>query len=187
MISTRTLTVGLLLVTALSLAACRPVTAPATGAAAAAAAGQTYTDPWAYCAAVGTTDTPAAPYAGPAVPDSVITALRTATNTPADAPNDVFLKGTSWRCMDGSVYACFVGANIPCDAKADTDKTPTPAMDDFCQQNPTADVIPAAVTGHATVYAWSCKDGKPAIDKQVQQVDAQGYQTDFWYKLPAPK
>jgi len=81
------------------------------------------------------------------------------------------------------VYACNVGANIPCASKADTNKTPTAGEVDYCKQNPASDFIPAVVTGHATVYEWACKNGAPEITKQALQVDAQGYPAAFWYKL----
>jgi hypothetical protein len=88
--------------------------------------------------------------------------------------------------MDGKVYACTVGANLPCDSKANTDKTPTQPEIDFCQANPTSDFIPAAVTGHDTIYEWICKAGKPEVGKQVFQVDKQGYIVEIWYVIPAP-
>lgn len=142
----------------------------------------TFTDPFAYCAAVGTIDTPDTRYSGPTAPDSIVRGLQTALNVP-DTPLDVLANGSSWRCMDGTVYACFVGANLPCDARANTDRTPTSAETDFCRQQPAADVIPAYVTGHDTVYAWRCTDGTPVIVQQVFQVDAQGFIADIWYPI----
>jgi Tol biopolymer transport system component/putative hemolysin len=85
--------------------------------------------------------------------------------------------------MDGDVYACFVGANLPCDAKANTDQTPTQAEIEFCQQNPDSDYIPAAVTGRETVYEWRCRDGAPEVVQQVFQPDAQGFLSELWYKI----
>ena len=146
----------------------------------------TYDDPFAYCAAVGTIVTPGADYTGDKVPETVATGLQTALNAP-DTPVDVLQNGSFWRCMDGSVYACFVGANLPCESKADMSKTPNDAENDFCKQNPNSDFIPAAATGHETVYEWRCTDGAPAIVKQAVQTDAQGFLADFWYKLDAPQ
>jgi len=141
-----------------------------------------YTDPFAYCAAVGTVDAPGADYTGPQVPQSVAEGLREALNAP-DTPLDVLQNGTSWRCMEGQVYACFVGANLPCEAKAKTDRTPTPEETDFCKQNPNSDFIPAAVTGRETVYEWRCRNGAPEIVRQVFQPDAQGFLSEIWYKI----
>jgi hypothetical protein len=155
--------------------------APTTAAPAAQAA--SYADPFSYCAAVGTIDIPDSRYTGPAIPDSVAQGLKNASGASADAPLDIFKNGTYWRCMDGKVYACFVGANLPCDSKASTDKTPTSAEADYCKTNPNSDFIPAAVTGHNTIYAWRCKDDTPAIDKQVFHVDSQGYIQEIWYQI----
>ena len=143
----------------------------------------TFTDPFAYCAVVGNMDQPDARYVGQPMPEEIAKALRTVSGSAPDAPLDLFLQGSYWRCMDGQVYGCFVGANIPCWSKADTDRTPTGAETEFCQAQPNADTIPAAVTGHETVYEWRCKDGIPEVVRQVLQVDSRGFVADFWYKL----
>ncbi|MFN2241914.1 MAG: hypothetical protein ACK2U2_06480, partial [Anaerolineae bacterium] len=100
------------------LSGCGATTPPvATSVPVATSTPTTYTDPFAYCAAVGTVDAPAADYVGPQVPESIAQGLQQALNAP-DTPIDVLQNGTFWRCMNGSVYACFVGANLPCEAKA---------------------------------------------------------------------
>src|SRR5262245_7102022 len=126
---------------ATALAACASVPGPE----------RTYADPFAYCRAVGTIDAPDARYAGPSVPPPVAEGLRRAFRAPADAPLERFTRGTSWRCMDGKVYACTVGANLPCGEKADTSRAPRLSIAEFCRQNPSADIIPMVVTGRATV------------------------------------
>ena len=141
-----------------------------------------YTDPWAYCAAVGTIDTPDGRYTGAKLPDSIIQGMVQQGIVAADAPKE-FQQNAVWRCMDNSVWVCHFGANLPCQEKADTAQVPTAGMEDHCKTNPTADSIPAAVTGRATVYEWGCKDGKPQVIKQVFKSDSQGYLADFWYKL----
>jgi Tol biopolymer transport system component len=157
-------------------------TSVATSAPAATATPATYTDPFAYCAAVGTVDTPGSDYVGPKVPESVAQGLQQALNAP-DTPIEVLQNASFWRCMDGSVFACFVGANLPCEAKANTDRTPTQEEIDYCQQNPNSDFIPAVVVGRETVYEWRCLDGAPDIVKQLGQPDAQGFLSDIWYKI----
>jgi hypothetical protein len=142
-----------------------------------------FTDPFAYCSAVGTIDEPDARYTGPKTPEAIVKGLRKALETPDDTPMDPFLAGTYWRCMDGKVWACFVGANLPCWSKANTDRTPTSDMEDFCKQNPTSDFIPMAVTGHDTVYNWSCKDGVPEAGEQFVKPDAQGFLSNIWYEI----
>ncbi len=158
-------------------------TSTATSASPTAAASDSFTDPFAYCTAVGNADTPGTPYTGPAMPVNIVKALQKAAGAPADAPLDPYMKGSFWRCMDSKVYACFVGANLPCDSKANTDQTPTQAEVDYCKANPSADFIPAAVTGHDTIYEWACKNGQPSVSKQVFQVDARGYIKEIWYQI----
>jgi hypothetical protein len=141
-----------------------------------------YTDPFAYCAAVGTVDAPDARYTGEAMPAAVVEALVRQGVVAADAPPE-FQANAVWRCMDGQVWACHFGANLPCQERADTSQTPTAEMEAFCQTNPSAEVIPAAVTGRATVYEWKCSEGQPAVVKQVFTSDAQGFLADFWFEL----
>jgi hypothetical protein len=156
---------------------------PATATAGSTAQAASYADPFSYCTALGTIDIPDSRYSGPAIPDAIAQRLKTASGASADAPINIFKQGSSWRCMGGKVYACFVGANLPCDSKANTDKTPTSAEADYCKNNPNSDFIPAAVTGHDTIYAWRCNQDTPAIDKQVFHVDSQGYIQEIWYQI----
>jgi len=163
------------LLAVLALASCsrgRPAAQPAT-----------FTDPFAYCAAVGTIDAPDARYTGPKVPVVIAKGLQKAFGLPPTAPLEPFLRATYWRCMDGKVFACNVGANLPCLEKADTSRTPAQGMVDFCRTNPSADNIPAYVTGRATVYVWRCREGRPAVVRQVAQPDARGFLANFWHPI----
>jgi putative hemolysin len=149
-----------------------------------AAAGQsTYSDPFVYCAAVGTVDAPDAQYDGTAMPDAIVQAMIRQGIVTADAPAD-FQKNAVWRCMAGLVWVCHFGANLPCQEKADSSQVPSAAMQEFCTANPESESIPAAVTGRATVYEWKCAGGQPQVVSQVFQVDPRGYLADFWYELP---
>jgi hypothetical protein len=143
-----------------------------------------YTDPFAYCDAVGTLDAPDSRYSGPPMPDVLVQGLKKASGASADAPDEMFITSGYWRCMDGKVYACTVGANLPCASKANTGKTPTQAETGYCQANPDSDFIPAYVTGHDTIYAWRCKQDQPEIDQQVFHVDKQGFIAEIWYEIP---
>ena len=147
------------------------------------AQGTTYTDPFAYCTAVGTIDAPDARYVGPQVPEAIARGLRAATEAAPDASLDSFITGTSWRCMDGQVYACTVGANLPCWEQANTSQIPTADMTNYCQANPTAAALPGFVTGRSTVYAWSCQNGVATPGQQVMQVDARGFLATNWYVI----
>ena len=147
----------------------------------------TYTDPFAYCAAVGTIDTPDERYSGPAIPDEIIEGYKNAAGlTDSSEPLDVFKETTIWRCMNGEVMVCNYGANLPCDAQANNDRTPTQAMQDYCAQNPDVDFIPMSVTGHETIYNWAC-DGETAVAGEAfDQPDAAGFLSRIWYTLPTP-
>lgn len=145
-----------------------------------------FTDPFAYCAAVEDIDAPDERYIGEAVPDVVVDGIRVATGASADAPTEFFRNGTSWRCMGGDVNACFVGANLPCEAQADTSKDPVPEMSAFCEASPDAEAIPAAVTGRETVFAWACDGGEAVVERQVFQVDDRGFIAEIWYRLESP-
>ncbi len=160
-----------------------PTVAPTATAAPTAPPAATFSDPFAYCAAAGTVDEPDARYTGPKTPDVIVKGVLKASGASPDAPVEVFAQGTFWRCMDGKVYACTVGANLPCTSKADTSRTPTADEKDFCTANPNADVVPAVVTGRETVFEWRCKDGSPEIVRQVFTPDARGFISDFWYAL----
>jgi hypothetical protein len=146
------------------------------------AAGATYADPAAYCAALGTIDSPDKRYTGEPIPDWIARALMRATGAPRDAPISVF-KHAEWRCADGRVMACSYGANIPCDQKADASRVPSSGARAFCAQNPGAGVVPAFAAGHATVYEWRCDGTRAVSARQVLHVDPQGYAAEFWHAI----
>ncbi len=173
----------ILFLIALNLICCSSFGAPGPTAVPSPTQAATYSDPFAYCAAVGTIDEPDAHYVGPKVPEVIAKGLMKATNASPDAPLDLFIQNSFWRCMDGKVYGCFVGANIPCWSKANTDRAPTAAETEFCKTQPNADSIPAVVTGHETIYEWRCENGVPEIIRQVLKVDSRGFISDFWYEI----
>lgn len=149
-----------------------------------AAPAVSYTDPYAYCAAVGQIDAPDARYTGPTMSDNLFKDYLIAAGLdPSTDYPDSFKQMTIWRCMDSQVYACNFGANIPCNSKADTDQTPTQAMNEFCTQNPDNTFIPMSVTGHSTIYNWYCDQTTAAILDQFDTVDVAGYQSNFWTPL----
>lgn len=144
----------------------------------------TYSDPFAYCMAVGTIDAPDARYTGPQISDEIVNGFIAAAGLQASTePMDMFKKMTIWRCMDGQVYACNFGANLPCDSKANTNQVPTPEMAEYCKANPDSDFIPMYVTGHDTIYSWRCVKGVPEMLEQIAQVDAAGYLANIWYPI----
>ena len=100
-----------------------------------------------------------------------------------EAPNQPFVDGTSWRCADGKVKACFVGANLPCGEKADLSKSPGTGIVDYCKANPNAEIVPMVASGRATVYEWRCKSGAPEVVKQLVKADEQGFIAEIWYDI----
>ncbi|MEX2446810.1 MAG: hypothetical protein WD734_05655 [Dehalococcoidia bacterium] len=157
-------------------------TAPTPGATAAIVP---ESDPWAYCATAGTVAAPDDRYGGEPVPDAIYDALATAEELPdrfADpAAREVEIP---WRCMDGEVWACDPGANLPC-GQADTEREPTEGMAAHCEENPDG-VLPAFVTGHETIYSWACEGGEAVVTGQPFEADDEGFVADFWYRLDRP-
>ncbi len=143
----------------------------------------TFDDPFAYCAAVGTVDQVDSRYTGLPVPDSIRAGLAQAIGVPeaAELPKE----GISWRCYQGKVLACTVGANINC-GLADTSTQPTAVMSEYCQANPNSDFIPLAVVGHSGIYDWQCRQGQAVIQRQVLHVDPRGFVAEFWYEISPP-
>ena len=97
---------------------------------------------------------------------------------------EIFLKTTIWRCMNSQVYACNFGANLPCESKANTDKTPTPAMEDYCKANQDSDFIPMSVTGHDTHLQLALRQKFPRgiWTRSIKWMPA-GYLASIWYPI----
>jgi hypothetical protein len=98
-----------------------------------------------------------------------------------DTPNAFIKKSTSFRCMKGKVWLCNYGANLVC-GKANASRTSAGAAD-FCRQNPGADIVPMAATGHDTIYEWKCVGDEARISKQVETVDPRGFIAENWKEL----
>jgi hypothetical protein len=93
-------------------------------------------------------------------------------------PDDMLLRTTMARCMEGHLYMCNVGANLPC-GKADVSDS-LPGVAAWCHDNPNTAIVPAFVTGHDTVYRWACVDGVARAGKPIQSVDPAGYFARYW-------
>ncbi len=146
----------------------------------------TYNDPFAYCAAVGTVDEPDDRYTGEELPLVIAEGIRAAFNA-EDVALEVYQRGTVWRCMDGKVYACNVGANIPCQSKGDLSRQPSQPMVDYCKENAGSDFIPAVVTGRTTIYEWGCDETEPVIIDTYTEVDSEGFLQYAWHELTPPE
>jgi hypothetical protein len=95
----------------------------------------------------------------------------------------VAIDGTVYRCAAGRVMVCTVGANLPC-GKANASRAPGAGVLRWCHDNPNAADVPAAATGHDTIYQWRCGDGVPQIVRQTLHVDPRGFVAEFWKVLP---
>jgi hypothetical protein len=137
-------------------------------------------DPFAYCERVGSDDrlTGAGSASSEASAKILEPYLRAALQLPAGAPlpaGSVF-----WRCMQGKVYVCAVGANLPCGSKADRAKR-NPGAESYCRENPAATDIPAFATGHETIYSWRCAAGKAVRGAPLADLDQRGFRSDIWH------
>ena len=85
------------------------------------------------------------------------------------------------RCDGATLMGCVVGANLDC-FKADTRRV-LPGATAWCRDNPNAESIPMAATGHATIYDWSCRGGRAIAGKLLVNVDRQGFIADNWKEI----
>jgi hypothetical protein len=129
----------------------------------------------AYCKRVGTDDTTRP------IPEKLVPAVNAlfAMHLPAR----VAMATTVFRCAEHHAMVCTVGANLPC-GKADTNRAPNPGIVQWCRANSDAPFVPAAATGHDTIYEWRCRAGAPQIAHQSLHVDPRGFVAEFWKTLP---
>lgn len=130
--------------------------------------------PAAYCRRIGTDDRTQS------IPEELVPAVNAAFAT--HMPARVAMGTTVFRCADHHVMVCTVGANLPC-GKADTGRAPNPGVIRWCRDNPAADFVPAAATGHDTIYEWRCHAGAPQAVRQVLHLDPRGFVAEFWKRL----
>jgi hypothetical protein len=90
--------------------------------------------------------------------------------------------GVTWRCQDGEVYGCEIGASGRGCMRWNTSKAPTQSLRQYCAQTPNASV-PNAVND--TPYSWSCRGKTPVLDQSVPppKLDKSGYYADAWKRV----
>ncbi|AZO08789.1 MULTISPECIES: hypothetical protein [unclassified Mesorhizobium] len=88
----------------------------------------------------------------------------------------------NYRCMDGKVLVCVVGANLPC-ARMNAARD-NPGADAFCKANPNDDVVPAFATGHDAVYSYKCQGGKAVVTGETWPLDKRGFARTLWAVVP---
>jgi DNA-binding CsgD family transcriptional regulator len=147
----------------------------------------TFDNPFDYCRAAGNVDQPDPGFVSPGQTPEMVRAIADAEAMPPDAEFRRLPPTLTWRCMEGQVYVCSFGANIQCNAKANLEANPTPAMTQWCQTQPSnlpsgmPAFLPKAVTGRTTVYTWQCLEGRAVPWDEPTAVDARGYMKPFWY------
>lgn len=127
----------------------------------------------AYCRRVGTDD------ALHSVPAELVPAFQHAFHL--HAPAEFVLHTGSLRCASDALLGCTTGANLPC-GKADT-RRDIPGADAWCRDNHDPPMIPAYVTGHASIYEWRCEHSHAVPVRQVQTVDPRGFVAQNWRLL----
>lgn len=114
------------------------------------------------------------------IPEALVAAAGVALG--ATMPPAVAMKTTVFRCANGRVLVCTVGANLVC-GRASSSRTPGRGQLDWCREHPGDAFIPLVAAGHDTIYAWRCQDGSPRIDRQILDVDARGFIVQNWRQL----
>jgi hypothetical protein len=153
------------------IAAILPLLAICAGPRAGAAAPAKDENPRAYCARVGTDDQVRA------APAALAGDIRRLFHV----DGRFAVRSSYYRCADGAVLVCWVGANLPC-GKANTAKE-LPAATQWCATHRNSDFIPMVVTGHDTLYSWRCAGGKAEAGAPVGPLDARGFFAEYWKKV----
>ncbi len=90
--------------------------------------------------------------------------------------------GNVWRCMDGRVLICNIGADgYPCQ-KMDPSLKPAKPVRDFCAAHPGSDFVPMYVLG-ASASTWRC-DGATPRPLKTQLLDERDFVKGAWQALP---
>ena len=135
---------------------------------------KTYSDPVAYCKAVGTIDKPDARYTGPEAPSMDGQATEHAARS--GQAHGMALR--RWLCSRLPVRRQY-SVRFERPSPARSRRQP---ISDYCKQNPGSDFVPMYVTGHDTAVSWACHGSTPAVIHSAQ-IDAQGYQANYWRKV----
>jgi hypothetical protein len=114
-------------------------------------------------------------------PGKVPPGLIGAVATTFEIDNDSVRNAAFVRCVGPKLMGCYIGANLDCD-KAETNRS-LPGATAWCHDNPGSKIIPMSVTGHDTIYEWSCKRHRAIAGKAVVTVDLLGYIADNWREI----
>ena len=100
---------------------------------------------------------------------------------PTPPPEAQLKNGAHIRCMNGQLFACFTGANLPC-GKMNKARD-NHGADEYCRANADADVVPAFATGHDTIYSYRCAGERSVIVEPTLTLDARGFAASLWAPL----
>ena len=92
-------------------------------------------------------------------------------------------RSTLYRCAEGRILICNLGANLPC-GKANASRD-LRAADTWCSGNPGSDFIPMYITGHDRIYRWRCDGAKAATSGEPLAVDRRGFISQYWQPVDA--
>jgi hypothetical protein len=132
------------------------------------------TSPALYCQQIRTDD------ALRAVPPSLVPVVVRLFQLEAMPPAQVE-RSTYFRCAEGHVFVCTIGANLAC-GKADT-RRDLPGVRAWCVQHAGSQNVPAYVTGHATIYLWRCDGPRPVASRSALSVDPRGFISQNWKRV----
>jgi hypothetical protein len=128
-------------------------------------------DPFAYCTRVVTDDDPGM------VPTSLLPSFQRAFQFPGQVPRE----GLRFRCYQGTVMGCSMGANLNC-GKANISRT-SGRGNEWCRDHPNDRNIPMAATGHDTIYEWRCSGTHAVPGRKTSPVDDRGFEIINWMVL----
>jgi hypothetical protein len=139
-------------------------------------------DPWRYCAQVGTVDGPDDRFVGDSMPYALMNRLISEGIFAPGLHSDV-----QWRCEDGTLRVCVIDLYDWC-SSAYLNVTPDRPMIDYCYEHPDEEIFPGYIQGHGNqLIQWRCKDGIVIGDKsdgEEIERDARGFISAEWSLLP---
>jgi len=93
-------------------------------------------------------------------------------NYPSNGPGQLI-----WRCMNGAVYVCHMGASGRACVQMDRDNSLLGRVIAFCQQNP-GKTVPNSIAGNSS-NSWECDGTSPMVTGH-EALDEQGYLRSSW-------
>ncbi len=114
----------------------------------------------------------------PALREPTIKAFRQMFPNARGEPASEFETQAQYRCMDGKVMVCFIGANLPC-VRINTARD-NPGADAFCKNASDEAPVAAYATGHDSAYSFKCGGGRAVIDQEIWKLDKRGFAEKIW-------